>query len=230
MGINVLGARAIIECVRVAGNPHAEREVESALRWHGLLADDERLLAYAEERDFVRAGGESYGAVFRVESEDRSGRTSRRTVYAKAVVTGCGQAATETAVREQVGRLKRLSGWGIRTPRVYGSGRGTIYLEHVEGNPPDPARHLEELARTAAILDFRGAHPIDFVSDLVERGGELFYVDAGSDLGHLAEGLPPNADRPARRTLLWAVAGKERPQAESAYARAYGQLARGAMR
>ena len=137
MGIKALGARAIIECVRLEGNPHAVQEVVSALRWYGLLAEGERLLDYVEERDFVRAGGESYGAVFRVEAAGRSDRTSVRKIYAKAIVTGFGPEASETAVRVQIGRFRLLSSWGIRTPRVYGGGRGTIYLEHVEGIAPE---------------------------------------------------------------------------------------------
>lgn len=219
MRITAFGERAIIDCVRVAGNPEAEKDIEAALRKYRILHGIERLAAYEELRDFARAGGESYGAVFRLAYTLGDNPPYERVVYAKAIVTGFGEAASEQAVRIQRARLYRLSSWHIRTPVVYGGGRGTLYLEHIEGHPPDPVRHLEDIARIAAILDVRGARAVGFLSDLVERGGELYYVDAGSDLGHLSDDAPPNADRPALRTLLGSVAEADRRKAQDCYLR-----------
>lgn len=190
MSLKLFGDRAIIDCVPVTGNPEAHAHLQEALRRLGILTENERLLSYEEERDFFRADNESCGAVVRVEYSDRLVRTRTMTIYAKAIVTGFGTEGTDLAMRTQVERLRTLSAWGIRTPRVYGSGKGTIYLEHVEGSAPDPVLHRKELARIAAILEAHGARPIGFPNGLVDRGGELFWLDVGSDLGHLPDSRP----------------------------------------
>jgi hypothetical protein len=186
----VFGERAILDCVQVSGNPDASEHLAYALRSLGILSERETLLAYEELQDFARASGGSYDAVFRLEYADRRGAAGRKTIRAKAIVTGFGEEGTAIAVRAQVERLRLLSAWGIRTPRVYGSGKGTIYLEHVEGILPDPVRHAKELARIAVILEARRAQVIGFPNGLVDRGGELFWLDVGSDLGHLPESRP----------------------------------------
>lgn len=217
MGIKTFGERAIIDCVPVAGNTSAEADIAAALRALGILNAGDRLRDYRELRDFARAGGESYGAIFRLELVDGAGRACSKTVYAKALVTGFGAEAAEKAARSQVDRFRLLDDWDIPVPHVYGCGKGTIYQQYVEGGVPAPARHASELARIAAILDFRGAHPIGFLHDLIDQGGDLYYVDAGCDLGALAEGRPPNPHQPAKRTLLAAFEGNARERVEAAY-------------
>ena len=223
--LRTLWIRAIIESIPIAGNPSAWKEIESELRAKGIVANDDRLLDYQEERDFIRMGGESYGATFTVRVEGKSGATTR-TVYAKAIIGGFGEEATAMVVRAQVERLRLLETWGIRTPHVYGCGKGTIYEEFISGKVPEPAHYpdLEDLARIAAILDCRGARPLNFLADLLEDGGgELRYVDAGCDLGHIEDGMVPRLERPALSTLL-AAAGERAAEAVSAYERQYQRV------
>jgi hypothetical protein len=223
----VLWKRAIIESVPVESNPTALHDIETALRSRGIIAADERLIEYRELQDFVRAGGESYGARFRIRAMDRSGQVADRDIYAKAIVTGFGTEGTSKTVAEQVRRLRLLRTWGIRTPRVYGSGPGTIYEEFINGRPfaVEGWWDWEELAGVAATLDFRGARPINFLSDLmVGPGPHFFYVDTGCDLGHIVDGMPPAADAPSRRALLDAFPERLRPSLDKAYRMAYDRL------
>jgi hypothetical protein len=223
----VFGERAIIDCVLVTDNPKAEVELEAALRRLGLISEREALLAYEEVRDFSRMASGSFGAVFRVETKDHRSTVQRRTILTKVITTGFGEEGTARAVDAQVKRLHYLSAIGICTPRVYGSGRGTIYQDFIDGAAPAPANYPDELAQIAARLDFHGARPLNFLDDLVLRGGELYCVEAGSDFGAITLGLPPNPDQPARRALLDALPGTLRHQAETAYGHAIGQLRRG---
>ena len=224
MTVQTLWKRAIIENVPVPGNPKVLEEIEAALIAMGIVGGAEKFLDYFEERPFVRMGGESYGAVFTVKAWDPYVGPVKRTVYAKAIIGGFGEEGTALTVRTQVERLRLLSAWGIRTPRVYGHGNGTIYEEFVAGRALDPVSYADvgELARIAAILDFRGAKPLTFLSDLLDRDGALYYVDVGCDLGHIADGMPPCAERRALASLLAAVPGRT-GEARAAYGRHYAQ-------
>jgi hypothetical protein len=112
--------------------------------------------------------------------------------------------------------LRTLHHWGIRTPFVYGYGCGTIYRRYLLGDwQTDLAglqsgcmivkkqrRYLRQLGHIAATLDLRGAHPLDFVSDLwTDATGRLYYIDSGSDLGDIKRTAPPNAQQPAKKSL-----------------------------
>lgn len=221
--MHTLWKRAIIESVPVEGNPNAWNDIVEALGAMGVVFPGETLLEYREDRDFVRMGGESYGASFTVTVKDAAKRFVVRPVYAKALIVGFGEAGTLAAIRTQIERLRILSGWGILTPLVYGHGTGTIYEEFISGPAPDPSGHpsLEGMARIAAILDLHGARPLSFLEDLMmDDRRRLRYVDAGFDLGHIQDGLPPDPDRPALRTLLTA-AGDRAPSAAEAYERQY---------
>lgn len=227
----VLWQRAIIEDVPVAGNPEAARGIEIALRAKGVIVDGEELISYRERIPFRRAGAESYGAVFSV-TVLAEGRTVRRTVYAKALIAGFGLEGSRSAVAAQVGRLSLLGRWGIRVPRVYGYGDGTIYLAWIAGASfrPGIKARVDELARIAAVLDFRGAGPLDFLADLrIDPSGLPHYIDVGGDLGHIADGQPPKAGCPAWRRLLEALVHPERERADREYLEHYGRLSAGTL-
>jgi hypothetical protein len=226
MSFKVFGERAIIESIQTFGKPAACQELEAALRRFGILSSKEKLLNYEEEREFVRVDSDSFGAVFRVEASDPRGRTRRTWVYAKAIVTGFGEEGTAIAVRSQLEKLRLLSTWGIRTPRVYGSGKGTIYQDYIEGTEPVPSRAPDELARMAAVLDFHGVRPIGFLHHFIDRGGELYCVDAGCDLGAISESRPPNSDRPSLKALLAECQGALRGRVETSYERERARLGR----
>ena len=208
----VLWKNAVIDSVPVEGNPAARTEIEDALRRLDIIAADERLESYREEAPFERKGGESFGAAFTVTVTTASGRTEHRSVYAKAIVSPF----PEERARLETGRLRQLKSWGIRVPRLYGWSRGTIYMEFLPGNRdrlladlqdgcttrPDRYVRLDELARFAAILDFHGATPLDFVLDLaVDAIGHWCYVDAGFDLGDVPAAAAPNPTKPALASL-----------------------------
>lgn len=224
MSFKVFGERAIIDSVLVRGNYAAFEDLEAALNRLGILSCKERLLVYEEELDFVRKGGDAFGAVFRVESSDRLSRTRQTRVYAKVVVTGFGEAGTAIAVCSQIQRLRLLSAWGIRTPRVYGRGKGTIYQDFIEGSGPAPSRYPDELARMAAVLDYHGARTLGFLEHFIDRGGELYCVDAGCDLGEISDGRPPNEDQPVKRALLEACPGALCGRVEMSYDRERDRL------
>ena len=224
MMVQTLWKRAIIEDVPVPGNPKVFEDIRAALTSMGIIGGTEKFLGYFEERPFVRMGGESYGAVFTVRVWDDYIGPLSRTVYAKAIIGGFGEEGTALTVRTQVERLRLLSAWGIRTPRVYGHGKGTIYEEFVVGRALVPSSYADigELARIAAILDHRGAKPLTFLSDLLDKDGALYYVDVGCDLGHIAHGMPPCPERHALASLLAAAPGRAE-EAKAAYEKHYAQ-------
>lgn len=222
--VHTLGRTAIIESVPIDGNANLRGGIERALRACGLVEGTEKLLEYREERDFVRMGGESYGAVFMVRVCDDYVGVLERKVYAKAIIGGFGEVGTALTVRNHVERLRLLASWGIRTPRVYGHGKGTIYEEFIEGGTADPRRHTDDLARIAAILDHRGASPLNYLADVMDGRGEAVYVDAGFDLGNIVDGMPPNPARPAERTLLDAFPKEVRGAVEKRYSEARRRL------
>ncbi len=223
--LQVLGKHAIIGGTPVSGNAGARADVEAALRGCGVIAAGERMLGYREDSAFVRMGGESYGAAFCVTVEGRGG-TVERHAYAKAIIAGFGVSQSRKAVVTQVERLRLLVRWGIPTPFVYGHDDGTIYMELLIGRPLAPMAHhdVEGPAAIAAILDARGARPLNFVADLmVLADGTLRYVDVGWDLGEVAEGNDPAADRPALRTLLAAFGPQRSSECAAAYAKHYAR-------
>ncbi len=214
----------MIESVAVVGNPEAARDIETALRAMRIVGDSETLISYRERIPFRRTGGESFGAAFSV-TVMAEGREIRRTIFAKAIVAGIGIEGARLVVRTHVRRLALLDSWGIRVPHVYGHGDGTIYQAWIAGHPfrSGPAADVAELARIAAILDGRGASPLDFLSDLrIDLADRPHYVDAGSDLGPIADGLPPRTDRPARKTLLGAFPEARHAEIEDAYLKHVG--------
>lgn len=234
-GLRIFWKNAIIDSVPIEGNPAAREVVDKALREMHIISADEKLIGYREETEFERRGAESYGTAFTVSIEKPDGRIESRMVYAKAIVNPFPQMRTELEVE----RLRLLESWGIRTPRIYGYGRGTIYQEYLSGDwksllsrlksgaIPDCQRsyYLNEIARIAAILDFRGVYAVDFIRDLWTDGdGRLYYVDAGSDLGEVRESIPPNASRPARQTLVRYFSGTDLLAADEWYRHWYDRL------
>ncbi len=199
----ILGPRATIESVAVTDNAQASDDIDAALRARGILEHNERLVRYAERTNFRRTGGESYGAVFTVTA--MSDRLVRRNVYAKALVIGFGVLGSTLAVCSHVSRYHLLHRWGIRTPRLYGWGSGTIYQAWIAGHPCRPNGNVavDELARIAATLDFRGARALNFLADLrIDLSGVPYYIDVGSDLGDIKDHLPTCTDYPSRQVLL----------------------------
>jgi nucleoside-diphosphate kinase len=116
---------------------------------------------------------------------------------------------------------------GVHTPTEYGPSGGVIYQVYVPDvvNQEAISRNsllLGELCHIAAVLDWIGWQPLDFLRDLRADAMHVYYVDVGEDLGD------PGGMRLgiAKKQLLAFLHEGQIGQAESLYERHWYNLER----
>jgi len=199
----VFGEKTILDNI-LRRSASAEADIRNSLTKNGILASHERFRFYREIRDWSRAGAESYGAVFSIHFNvpmiSMNGNPGVRTIYAKAICTGCGPDAMKQNVATRAKRIALLKKWGIPTPHLYGFDEGVLYSEFIPGAPVQEFMSslgvnndewtavLGQVFAIAATLDLHQAPVVDIISDLrvSSRSGKVFYVGSGNDLGDIS--------------------------------------------
>lgn len=163
--------------------------LEGALRKLRLLSPTELLMGYEDTSNWRRGGAETYIASGQITFSLRSKLNIRRFV-AKAAVTFPLQ--PERALDQWVERFTLLSTLGVPCPEIYSAHKGVLYQEFVpddlltcwkKASISNQRELLLQLVEMAAVLDACGFKPISFLNDVLLRGGVIYLVDAGSDLG-----------------------------------------------
>lgn len=170
--------------------PGAARLVrlQEALRRVSVLYEYEILVSFQELSPWHRSGSESYLASAAIEVVPPTGGIECRSFVAKAIVSWTPDISRR--VEQLCNRYHTLESLGVHIPILYSADRGVIYqglipcaltYDAMVKSPP----LLAEFSEIAATLDFLGAHPTNFVRDLMTDHQHVYYVDVGEDLGEL---------------------------------------------
>jgi len=148
-----------------------------------LMGSSEELLEYKETGKYRRGGAECWVA-------DAEIKTTRRSIkcIAKAYITTGGRPGER--VKDLEDRRLALQKIGVRVPETYTVDRATLYQEYIEhelltNNQLLSEKCKQEVAKTAALLDFHGYSTQKFLDDMriSADGDKAYYVDFGQDLG-----------------------------------------------
>lgn len=155
----------------------------------------------ATERDWQRAGAETYALLARVTHVDQE---RAEIIYLKACVALGDLGGVSKIVAEWCSRRAALADVGISVPRLYGTYSGTIWEEYIpyaltdllsQSGSAQRERLVSELGRTIGLLTGLG-FPVLEISDWRSRGLDVVVVDYGEDLG------PPRMVSPHHGTVL----------------------------
>lgn len=172
------------------------REIEN--NW-----DVQRPVALADELEWKRGGAETFIAVSRIEVSQGGSEM----LLGKAFV-GWGVSPTQQQQRWEQRRAE-FRQIGIPVPRLIARYDGLSVEEFIADSvAAAPLLSQDEAAQLGAIaakLDSMRLRPLSMLADVRSAGGQLMYVDFGSDLvpstsedqwiASFASGLPPLASR-----------------------------------
>ena len=172
------------------------RSLPKALWRLGVIGEPSPDVILEEVQDWTRAGAETYIYRFRVVL----GATAQD-VLLKAIVGFSLTQSLSGIAQDWVERRRLLDREGIRTPKLYCTGRALLMEQYVPYNladflretPAAASRLDHQVIRLAAVLDRLGFCPISLFHSLRTDGADVFAVDFGQDLG------PPGARRATRR-------------------------------
>jgi len=202
---SIEGAKREISVLKDIVHETVERCVESAhnfpneddIKHLGIINEADTLLSILRFYDSgMRAESWIYG--YEVTYQTQEGAIKSKKFREKNMISMGSD--LEGSARIHVDRYRQLNEIGVRTPRIYGAKRATIYTDFIENNQtkevlenlelqkrltPNSRKVLDQLIVIAARLDTAGFSPLNFINDLIYDGntGQFMYVDVGFDLG-----------------------------------------------
>lgn len=169
-------------------------DVHTALRELGVLTLEEEIEDIVPLGDWQRGGAETY--IYRFDVLALPPRTIR--LILKALVPHPAAETVGAAIRSRVQRRALLAGEGVKVPRLYFAGHGSMLEEFIPHNLVECFKRWEwessdhrrfgvdllvELYIYANALDRLGFAPIAPFVDLRTDGRSVFVIDYGQDLG-----------------------------------------------
>jgi hypothetical protein len=160
--------------------PLEAESLRYCLRKIHVLEEEEEATAYNDVQGWVRGGAETFIAIADVYVGQEI-----RTFVGKALVSFAMTPSDRLDV--WLTRRQLLSSKGILTPKVFSAINGTFYEDFISDSLPNADRLsntlLMDLGRMAAVLDYLGFRPLNFIRDVRVKDGHAYYIDFGSDLG-----------------------------------------------
>lgn len=160
----------------------AER-LESGLLKAKIIRPGEKLLAVSDCSVWHQGGSETFVADSTITVEHE--RIEKRHVIGKLLFSFASP--LNVILASWLRRREVLQAIGVRVPHLYSVAGEAIYEEFIESELAEDSwaapKLLNDIAMTAARLDYAGFVTLSFLNDLRRAGEKVYYVDFGFDLG-----------------------------------------------
>lgn len=174
---------------RIGQGQSMRERLQNGLVQANVMKGSDELRSFTDNTVWHRGGAESFVADAMLKTE--SGVSLH--IIGKALVSFGSQ--PDRVLASWLRRRRALQLAGIRVPFLYSAFGGTIYEEYIASDISHAAFSVQplinDIARTAVLLDYAGFEPLSFLSDLRNQDNKVYYVDFGSDLGD-PTGMPRN--------------------------------------